>query len=155
MVLSKTLTRSLHAQAKGYWMFCRNPTFTIEREELEVRLLRCFVKEMRRHFLPPLIIFETTRIFNSWFYSTRIIPSTHPRGNILHTLLSTFFEYVQVVCLWSNIKTQVVLNRGHGYSNRFIPAGVYNLVHTCQPTLNATRLAHFRGCRQRVVDHDS
>jgi hypothetical protein len=52
------------------------------------------------------------------------------------------------------ICSQVIHNRGHGFSKRLNPIGVHNFAHTCQPTLNANILAISLESRQRVVDHD-
>ena len=52
-------------------------------------------------------------------------PSRHLRGGILQSLSASFKALIKVI--YDLYIHQVVLNRGHGFSKRFIPAGGYTL----------------------------
>ena len=94
--------------------------------------------------LLKIIIFYFHRTISAPYASKithpQVIPATQATRITPLDLVeeAPFIRYQQVLSsrssyLWPNIFHQVVLNRGHGFSKRFIPAGVYNSTHTNQP----------------------
>ena len=103
-----------------------------------------FKRDKRATSLALLIIILYPPIFIISNYYPRITPSTPEEGIRKHTLFAKFYDQVKVV-YDHRIHSQVVRNRGHGFSKRFNPAGVHNFTHMYQPTINAKLLALFLG----------